>query len=174
VPHFHLSLQSGCDDTLRRRRRKYDTARFFESVTLLRSAFPGCGLTADLITGFPGEDEREFAETLAFVEKCAFSSMHVFPFSRRPGTPAASMPGQVKNAVKRERAARASALADRMAADFRQSLIGTVQHVLFENGEGWPVSAIPAATCWSRGGHGAQKQGLTCNKLRGKRRDTLW
>ena len=131
-PHFHLSLQSGCDDTLRRMRRKYDTARFYESVALLRGAFPGCGLTADLITGFPGEDDREFDETLAFLEKCAFSSMHVFPYSRRPGTPAASMPDQVKNAVKKERAARASALAERMAQDFRKRLVGCVQQVLFE------------------------------------------
>ena len=72
-------------------RRRYDTARFYESVALLRRHFPNCGITADLITGFPGETEEEFSETLAFIEKCAFSSMHVFPYSVRPGTAAAEM-----------------------------------------------------------------------------------
>ncbi|MBR6258601.1 MAG: MiaB/RimO family radical SAM methylthiotransferase, partial [Oscillospiraceae bacterium] len=88
-PHFHLSLQSGCDTVLERMRRKYDTARFYESVTLLRRYFPGCAIAADLICGFPGETEEEFSETLAFIEKCSFASMHVFPYSVRPGTRAA-------------------------------------------------------------------------------------
>ena len=91
LPHFHLSLQSGCDATLSRMRRRYDTARFYESVSLLRAYYPNAGVTADLITGFPGETTEEFAETLQFIRKCAFSAMHVFPYSERPGTPAAAM-----------------------------------------------------------------------------------
>ena len=91
-PHFHLSMQSGCDETLARMCRKYTTAEFFAVTERLRAAFPGCALTTDLITGFPGETEEEFSRTLAFIEKCAFAQMHVFPYSIRPGTKAAAMP----------------------------------------------------------------------------------
>ena len=78
-PHFHLSLQSGCDKTLKAMNRKYDTAQFFAVTERLRRAFPGCALTTDLITGFPGETEADHAETLAFIEKCAFADMHISP-----------------------------------------------------------------------------------------------
>ena len=135
-PHFHLSLQSGCDATLKRMNRKYDTARFFESVSLLREFFPGCGLTADLITGFPGEDEDEFSRTLAFIRKCAFSSMHIFPYSVRPGTVAASMPMQCEKVVKKERAARAAAVAEKMRGEYLSSCVGKSFRVLFETGSG--------------------------------------
>lgn len=131
-PHFHLSLQSGCDATLSRMKRRYDTARFYQSVELLRGAFPGCGMTADLIVGFPGETQAEFDETLAFIRKCAFSSMHVFPYSIRPGTPAAQMPQQVDKAEKHRRARIAGAVADEMERSFLQSCVGTTQRVLFE------------------------------------------
>ncbi len=130
-PHFHLSLQSGCDATLARMRRKYDTARFYASVELLRRYFPNCGLTADLITGFPGETEAEFAETLTFIEKCAFSSMHVFPYSVRPGTAAAELE-QLPRAVKEARARAATAVAASMKADFLARQVGLVLPVLFE------------------------------------------
>ncbi len=110
-PHFHLSLQSGCDTTLKRMNRKYDTARFWESVKLLRRYFHQPAVTTDLIVGFPGESEEEFAQTLAFLRRCAFSAMHIFPYSKRPGTPAASMPDQVPNAVKEARAKEAAELA---------------------------------------------------------------
>ncbi len=130
-PHFHLSLQSGCDATLARMRRKYDTARFYASVELLRRFFPNCGLTADLITGFPGETGEEFAETLAFIEKCAFSSMHVFPYSVRPGTAAAELE-QLPRAVKEARARAAAAVAASMKADFLARQVGLVLPVLFE------------------------------------------
>ena len=115
-PHFHLSLQSGCDATLKRMDRKYGTARYLESVDLLRKHFqkPGPAITTDLIVGFPGETEEEFAQTLDFIQRCAFSAMHIFPYSKRPGTPAASMPGQVPNAVKEARAREAGAAAARM------------------------------------------------------------
>ncbi|MBQ3404630.1 MAG: tRNA (N(6)-L-threonylcarbamoyladenosine(37)-C(2))-methylthiotransferase MtaB [Oscillospiraceae bacterium] len=131
-PHFHLSLQSGCDATLSRMRRKYDTARFYQSVELLRKYFPGCALTADLITGFPGEDEAEFGETMAFIEKCDFSAMHIFPYSPRPGTAAAGMENQVENRIKAERAHRASALADAMERRYLESCVGKSLNVLFE------------------------------------------
>ncbi len=131
-PHFHLSLQSGSDATLSRMRRKYDTARFYESVTLLRTFFRGCGLTADLITGFPGETEAEFSETLAFLERCAFSRVHVFPYSVRPGTAAASMEGQLPQQVRHERARRAAETASGTAEAFLQAQLGGTQEVLFE------------------------------------------
>ena len=115
-PHFHLSLQSGCDATLKRMNRKYGTARYLESVDLLRKHFqkPGPAITTDLIVGFPGETEEEFAQTLDFIRQCAFSAMHIFPYSKRPGTPAADRPGQVPNAVKEARAREAGAAAARM------------------------------------------------------------
>ena len=86
--HFHLSLQSGCDRTLKAMNRKYDTAFFAHTVELLRQFFPGCALTGDLIAGFPGETEEDHRKTLDFLRHCAFSELHVFPYSRRPGTPA--------------------------------------------------------------------------------------
>ena len=133
--HFHLSLQSGCDATLARMRRKYDTAEFFAVTERLRRYFPGCGLTADLITGFPGETEADHEAALAFIEKCAFSAMHVFPYSRRPGTPADKMPGQLTAAVKSRRAAEAHALAERMRGEYLASCVGKTLEVLFETEE---------------------------------------
>ncbi len=130
--HFHLSLQSGSDTVLSRMRRKYDTALFYESVCNLRRYFPGCGVTADMIVGFPGETENEFAESLEFVRKCAFSAMHIFPYSPRPGTAAAKMDGQIEKRVKHERAAVASALAKELEDDFLRSCVGKKLSVLFE------------------------------------------
>ena len=135
-PHFHLSLQSGCDTVLSRMKRKYDTARFLESVTLLKAHFPGCSITTDMIVAFPGETEEEFAQSLAFIEKCGFADMHIFPYSRRPGTPADKMPGQHNNATKESRSKAAIAVAEKMALSYREALAGTVQQVLFEEPEG--------------------------------------
>ena len=131
-PQFHLSMQSGCDTVLARMKRKYDTARYFESLTLLRKYFPGCAITTDMIVAFPGETDEEFSESLAFIQKCAFADMHIFPYSRRPGTPADKMPGQHNNATKEERSHRAIAIAEEMNHVYRQSLVGTEQDVLFE------------------------------------------
>ena len=131
-PHFHLSMQSGCDGVLKRMNRKYDTARFFESVSLLRQYFDRPGITTDLIVGFPGETEEEFGEMLDFIQKCAFSAMHIFPYSRRPGTPAAKLPGQVPNAVKEERARRAAQVARAMEGAYLESWVGKTVPVLFE------------------------------------------
>ena len=133
--HFHLSLQSGCDRTLKAMNRKYDTARFFAATELLRRYFPGCALTCDLITGFPGETEEDQKQTLAFIEKCAFSDMHIFPYSRRPGTPADAMPGQCTHAVKARRAHEAQAVAERMHRAFLEESVGQTLPVLFETGE---------------------------------------
>ena len=131
-PHFHLSLQSGCDSVLKRMNRKYDTARYLQSVRLLREHFDDPAITTDLIVGFPGETEEEFAATLAFLEACAFSAMHIFPYSRRPDTPAAAMAGQVPRGVKEERAHRAGAVAAALERAYLERQVGKVLPVLFE------------------------------------------
>ncbi len=135
-PQFHLSMQSGCDTVLARMKRKYSTERYYESVALLREYFPGCAITTDMIVAFPGETEEEFMESLAFIQKCGFGDMHIFPYSRRPGTPADKMPGQHDNATKEARSKAAIAIAKEMNLKYRESLIGTVQEVLFEEMDG--------------------------------------
>ena len=131
-PHFHLSMQSGCDTVLQRMNRKYDTSRYLESVTLLRQVYEAPAVTTDLIVGFPGETEEEFDQTLDFIRRCAFSAMHVFPYSKRPGTPAASMAGQVPNRVKEERAHRAAQAAREMEEAYLDQWVGREEEVLFE------------------------------------------
>ncbi len=135
-PQFHLSMQSGCDSVLERMKRKYNTARYAESVQLLREFFPDCAITTDMIVAFPGETEEEFAKSLTFIQQCAFADMHIFPYSRRPGTPADKMPGQHNNATKEERSHRAIAIANEMNLAYRRALIGSVQEVLFEESVG--------------------------------------
>ena len=135
-PQFHLSMQSGCDTVLARMRRKYDTARYLESVRLLKEHFPGCAVTTDMIVAFPGETEEEFEESLTFIRKCGFADMHIFPYSRRPGTPADKMPGQHNNDTKEARSRSAIAVAEEMSLIYRESLIGTTHAVLFEEAEG--------------------------------------
>ena len=134
-PQFHLSLQSGCDGTLKRMRRRYDTARYRESVNLLRAYFDRPALTTDLITGFPGETEAEFQQTLAFIRECGFARMHIFPYSIRPGTPAAEM-AQIEKSVKEERAARANVIAAEMRAEYLAGCVGKRYEVLFEQERG--------------------------------------
>ena len=134
--HFHLSLQSGCDRTLKAMNRKYDTAFFFHTTELLRRYFPGCALTGDLIAGFPGETEEDHRETLAFLRRCAFSELHVFPYSRRPGTPADKLPNQLTAAVKNRRAHEAKAVSEETGRTFRAASIGETLSVLFETGDG--------------------------------------
>ena len=131
-PHFHLSMQSGSSAVLKRMNRRYDADRFYESVALLREYLEDPGITTDLIVGFPGETEEEFRETLDFIQKCAFSAMHIFPYSKRPGTPAAKMPDQILNAVKEERAHRAAAVAAGMERDYLSRWVGRTLPVLFE------------------------------------------
>ncbi len=135
-PQFHLSMQSGCDTVLKRMKRKYDTARYLQSVELLNCYFPGCAVTTDMIVAFPGETEEEFAQSLEFIKKCAFADMHIFPYSRRPGTPADKMPGQLGNGVKEERSKKAIAVAEEMSRTYRHSLVNTCVQVLFEEKDG--------------------------------------
>ena len=135
-PQFHLSMQSGCNTVLSRMKRKYDTARYFESVELLKCHFPGCAVTTDMIVAFPGETEEEFSESLAFIRKCGFADMHIFPYSRRPGTPADKMPGQHNNDTKEARSRAAIAVAEEMSREYREKLIGTTHAVLFEERSG--------------------------------------
>ncbi len=135
-PQFHLSMQSGCDSVLARMGRRYDTARYYESVCLLKTYFPGCAVTTDMIVAFPGETEEEFAASLAFIRRCGFAGMHIFPYSRRPGTPADAMPGQLGNAVKEQRSRAAIAVAGELSRAYREKLTGTVQQVLFEAPDG--------------------------------------
>lgn len=131
-PHFHLSMQSGCDSVLARMKRKYDTTRYLESVLLLKKHFPGCAITTDMIVAFPGETEEEFQQSLAFIEKCGFADMHIFPYSRRPGTPADKMPGQHGNDTKETRSRKATAIAEKMSLSYRENMVGKQQDVLFE------------------------------------------
>ena len=134
-PHFHLSMQSGSDGVLRRMNRKYGTAEFYAVCERLRRYFPGCALTTDLICGFPGETEEEFAETLEFIRRCRFAAMHVFPYSVRPGTRAAAMPGQLTRAVKDARTHAAHSAAREMRLEYLAGCVGSVQSVLFETEE---------------------------------------
>ncbi len=135
-PQFHLSMQSGCDSVLTRMKRKYDTARYYESVRLLNRYFPGCAITTDMIVAFPGETEEEFAASLEFIRKCGFADMHIFPYSRRPGTPADKMPGQHTNDVKEARSRAAITVAEEMSVAYRKKMLNTTVTVLFEEADG--------------------------------------
>ncbi len=130
--HFHLSLQSGCDATLSRMNRKYSTADYAAAVARIRASFPNAAITTDIMTGFPGESETEFAETLAFVEKIAFADAHIFQYSIRKGTRAESMPHQVSSEDKEIRSHRLIALTSHTRDEFLERHIGKVMTVLFE------------------------------------------
>lgn len=131
--HFHLSLQSGSLGVLRRMRRAYTPERFLESVNCLKDTFPDCSITTDIIAGFPGETDAEFEETLAFIERCAFAAVHVFPFSIREGTRAAAMPNQISNAIKKERVEAIRQVATRCSRDYRTQFLQTQLMVLAEH-----------------------------------------
>ena len=131
--HLHLPLQSGCNATLSRMARRYTTAEFESWVTAARAAIPGLAVTTDLIVGFPGETRDEFTESLAFVQETEFSRAHVFPYSLRPGTPAARMPGQVPAQVKTQRARALRAVASASQQAFSQSFVGQTLGVLWES-----------------------------------------
>ena len=131
-PQFHLSLQSGCDATLKRMNRHYTTAEYRQIVHNLRQAFPNCAITTDIMVGFAGETEEEFAASLAFAKEIAFAKVHVFAYSRRPGTRAYDMPGQVTNKVKEERSRQMIAATLATQRDFFAAQVGRVEEVLFE------------------------------------------
>ena len=144
-PHFHLSLQSGCDATLERMNRRYTTQRYLQSAELLRQWFDRPGITTDLIVGFPGETEEEFQATMDFLDWCAFSAVHVFPYSRRAGTKADAMPGQVAKAVKEERGRRAARVAKDLQQAYLQSWVGQTLSVLFEEKKEAPAQELELA-----------------------------
>lgn len=131
-PHFHLSLQSGSDTVLKRMNRKYTAEEYLECVRLLRRFYNEPAITTDIIVGFPQETDEEFEETLAFAEMVAFSKIHVFKYSRRKGTSADKMSGQVAEQKKTERSERLLALEKRLGEAYRSRFIGTAQEVLFE------------------------------------------
>ncbi|MFA5309319.1 MAG: tRNA (N(6)-L-threonylcarbamoyladenosine(37)-C(2))-methylthiotransferase MtaB [Dehalococcoidales bacterium] len=135
-PHFHLSLQSGSDTVLKRMNRKYTAADFLKTVTLIRESVPDAAITTDIIAGFPGETDAEFKETLDFCRRAKFARMHVFPFSARPGTAAATMPSQITAEIKKERADAMLALARESARAFQQLFLGRTLEVLWEQGRG--------------------------------------
>lgn len=141
-PHFHLSMQSGCDETLRRMNRRYDTAQFYERCELLRKYYEKPAITTDIIAGFPGETQEEFERTLEFVDKVDFYETHVFKYSRRAGTKAAVMEGQVPESVKAERSHALIELCGRHKNAFLRYFTGKTLEVLFEeqveiDGESW-------------------------------------
>lgn len=131
-PHFHLSLQSGCNATLKRMNRRYTAEEYYEKCALLRRYFDDPALTTDVITGFPGETEEEFEESRRFVDKVDFYETHIFKYSRREGTKAASMPGQVPEEIKTNRSGILLELGQKKQRAYEDKLIGTRQEVLFE------------------------------------------
>ena len=133
--HLHLPLQAGSDAVLRAMNRHYTTAQFAQLVMEVRAAVPGVAISTDIIVGFPGETEADFAEGMDFVRRMGFARMHVFPYSARRGTPAARRTDQVPPMVRKERAARMQALAEELAEGYHRSMLGSVAEVLFETQE---------------------------------------
>ena len=131
-PHFHLSLQSGCDATLKRMNRKYTTKEYEKGCELLRKYFVHPAITTDVIVGFPGETEEEFEQTKAYLEHIHFYEMHIFKYSKRKGTRAAVMPGQIDEQIKAARSEKLIALGHDMSKEFRKFYIGKNEEVLFE------------------------------------------
>ncbi len=132
-PHFHLSLQSGCDKTLERMRRRYNPDDYRELIRLLREYFPDCAVTTDVMVGFPGETEEDFNESVEFVKEISFAGVHVFPYSEREGTVAANMPGSIPKAERYHRAEIMSEAAKIGEEAFKKAHIGKVVSVLFEH-----------------------------------------
>lgn len=133
--HYHLSLQSGCNRTLKRMNRKYNAEQYAEACERLRNAFPNVAITTDIIVGFPDETEEDFKESLAFAEKMKLDKIHTFPYSPKRGTPAAKMKNQISGDVKSQRSKEMIALSDKMNIDFLNNNIGKTVPVLFEDME---------------------------------------
>jgi len=150
--HLHLPLQSGSDATLRRMARHYTSAEFAALVAAARQAIPNLAVTTDVIVGFPGEDDEEFAQSLDFVRRLAFARVHVFPYSLRPGTPAAKMAGQVPPTVKAERSKAMRAVAAASEQAFRRQFVGRILNALWESHR-----AVEGVSIW---------RGLTDNYIR--------
>ena len=133
--HYHLSLQSGCNRTLKRMNRKYNAEQYAEACERLRNAFPNVAITTDIIVGFPDETEEDFKESLAFAERMKLDKIHTFPYSPKKGTPAAKMKNQISGDVKSQRSKEMIALSDKMNIDFLNNNIGKTVPVLFEDME---------------------------------------
>lgn len=131
-PHFHLSLQSGCDATLKRMNRHYLAGEYYEKVKLLREVYKNPAITTDVIVGFPGENEEEFTQTKAFLEKVGFYEMHIFKYSKRQGTRAAVMPEQVPDTVKTQRSETLLSLEKKQSHEYREKWLGKPLQILFE------------------------------------------
>lgn len=143
-PQFHISLQSGCDKTLKKMNRHYDSAEYFELCEKLRKAFEDCSLTTDLMVGFPGETQEDFEVSLKFMNKVGFEKVHIFPYSRRPGTPADRMAEQVENGEKSRRAAIMIEQAEKIRLDFFKKQNGKIVEVLPEEHHGGCVQGYTA------------------------------
>jgi threonylcarbamoyladenosine tRNA methylthiotransferase MtaB len=155
MPHLHLPLQSGCDSTLRRMARKTTTDSFRALVSAAREAIPNVAITTDIIAGFPGETENEFAESLAFVQEMKFAGGHVFTYSPRPGTGAARMKGQINPEVRKKRNHILHDALEESAKSYRENFVGEKACVLWESTS-------------EMGERGWQMEGLTENYLRVK------
>ena len=153
-PHLHLPLQSGCDKILKDMHRPYETNKFKSLLETIRDRIPGIAITTDVIVGFPGETEDDFATTCRFVKQCAFAKMHIFPYSMRRGTPAAARKDQVPEAIKKQRAEKLAELDREMQRSYFEANVGTVHTVLVEQ----PVTTENAAF--------ALVEGLTDNYIR--------
>ena len=148
--HLHIPVQSGCDATLKRMHRPYTTKEFLERITEIRKELPDVSVSTDLIVGFPGETEEEFASTLAFLQQCELSFLHVFPFSLRNGTAAEQLPDHVSPQIKKQRASRAADLSQQLFDAYQRKWIGREVEVLFEKCEdgisyGYTSEYVPAA-----------------------------
>ncbi len=131
-PQFHLSLQSGCNETLRRMNRHYTTEEYYEIIQNIRNIFDNPSMTTDVMVGFAGETEEEFQQSMNFIEKVGFSKVHIFPYSRRAGTSADKAPNQLPNSVKKARAAKMALIAEKTRKDFLSSQVGRIESVLVE------------------------------------------
>ncbi len=167
APHFHISLQSGCSRTLAAMKRKYNAAQAAAALQRIRAAMPDVMFTTDVIVGFPGETEADYLETEEFMKKARFMSAHIFPYSRREGTPAAEMKDQVPAEIKHERAARLSRLQEEIGREVLSEYIekGPIREVLFETGEGGVYTGHTP--------HFVEVRAESRDDLRGKKRRVL-
>ena len=165
-PQFHISLQSGCDATLKRMNRHYDSAEYYSLCQKLRKAFDNTTLTTDVMVGFTGETEEDFEKSLEFVKKVGFEKVHVFPYSIRPGTPAAKMENQLEKSEKERRAAIMSTAAEEIRKNFLESQIGKTLEVLIEEyhggyAQGFTKNYTPVKIACEENLHGIIKAKIT-------------
>ncbi len=174
-PHFHLSLQSGSDSVLGRMKRLYRTADYQRAVAMIKKIMPDVAITTDVIAGFPGETEKEFAESYEFCRQAGFARIHVFPYSRRPGTEAAVMPDQIPDGVKKERVQKMLALAEESARRFRERFLGGIMPVLWEQNSGgaWSGYTDNYIRVYARSGEDLANQ-LIPVKLESIYKDGVW